>query len=86
MPQIAVAEVSSLSECTCADMERGKITLAETILRICSALQITPDKILTDGAAPLLNQAALLEQFGSYPPKARKTALKPLSDDLDSVV
>ena len=49
MTQYEVAEAAGLSDRTYADIERGTVNMRiETILRICKALQITPDAILTE--------------------------------------
>lgn len=48
MTQVEVAEAAGLSNRTYADIERGTVNMRiETILRICEALCITPDEILT---------------------------------------
>ena len=49
MTQSEVAEAAGLSERTYADIERGDVnTRIETILKVCDALQITPDAVLTE--------------------------------------
>lgn len=48
LTQAEVAELSGLSDRTYADIERGTVNMRiETVLRICQALHITPDEILT---------------------------------------
>ena len=48
MTQFEVAEAAGLSGRTYADIERGSVNMrVETILRICQALHITPDEILS---------------------------------------
>ena len=48
LTQVEVAEAAGLSNRTYADIERGTVNMRiETILRICDALHITPDEILT---------------------------------------
>ena len=43
-----IAEAAGLAHRTYADIERGTVNMRlETILRICQALHITPDEILT---------------------------------------
>lgn len=49
LTQSEVAEAAGLSDRTYADIERGTVNMRiETILRICDALKITPDAILTE--------------------------------------
>ena len=48
MTQSEVAESAGLSYRTYADIERGTVNMRlETVFRICDALHITPDEILT---------------------------------------
>ena len=48
LTQAEVAEAAGLADRTYADIERGTVNMRlETILRICQALHITPDEILT---------------------------------------
>ena len=49
LTQSEVAELSELSDRAYADIERGTVKMRiETILRICKALHITSDAILTE--------------------------------------
>ena len=49
LTQSEVAEAADLSDRTYADIERGTVNMRiETILKICEALKITPDDILTE--------------------------------------
>jgi transcriptional regulator with XRE-family HTH domain len=49
LTQCEVAEAAGLSDRTYADIERGTVNMRiETILRICKALHITSDAILTE--------------------------------------
>lgn len=49
MTQGEVAEKAGLSDRTYADIERGTVNMRiETLLRICNALHITPDEVLTE--------------------------------------
>ena len=58
----------------------------ETILRICQALHITPDKILTeDNPSSKANQAELFAKLDTCTPDQRETALKLLAVYLDSL-
>ena len=56
LTQMEVAEAAGLSDRTYADIERGTVNMrVETVLRICKALHISPDEILTEDN-PLLVQ------------------------------
>ena len=49
MTQAEVAEAAGLCDRTYAEIERGTVNMRlETLLRICNALRITPDEILTE--------------------------------------
>ncbi|MCH5267335.1 MAG: helix-turn-helix transcriptional regulator [Lachnospiraceae bacterium] len=87
MTQSEVAEAAGLSDRTYADIERGSVNMRiETILRICKALQITPDDILTEENYTLSEQQeALIEQLNACSPKERETALLLLSVYLRSL-
>lgn len=87
MTQAEVAEAAGLSDRTYADIERGTVNMRiETILRICTALHITPDAILTeDNPAPALRQEELMARLNACTPKERETALQLLSVYLRSL-
>ena len=87
LTQAEVAELSGLSDRTYADIERGSVNMRiETILRICKALQITPDDILTEDNPPLFEkQNELIERLNSCKPNEQQTALQLLSVYLDSI-
>ena len=55
LTQAEMAEKAGISNRAYADIERGSVNMRlETLLRICNALHITPDEILTDdNATPL---------------------------------
>ena len=60
MTQMEVAEAAGLADRTYADIERGSVNMRlETILRICQALHITPDEILTQPPSALSAQSLL---------------------------
>ena len=49
MSRSDVAERAGLSDRTYADIERGSVNMRiETVLRVCDALRITPDKVFTE--------------------------------------
>lgn len=87
MTQSEVAEAAGLSDRTYADIERGTVNMRiETILRICKALQITPDDIFTEENYALLEQqTTLMEQLNACSPKEKETALLLLSVYLHSL-
>ncbi len=87
MTQIDVAVAAGLSERTYADIERGSTNMRiETVLKICDALHITPDEILTEDTPMLVaRQAELFEQLNSCSAKNRETALNLLSVYLKSL-
>lgn len=87
LTQMEVAESSGLSDRAYADIERGTVNMRiETVLRICQALQISPNDILTeDDNTPELQQNELLEQLAHCTPKEQETALSLLSVYLRSL-
>lgn len=87
LTQAEAAEAAGLSERTYADIERGAVNMrTETVLRICDALKITPDEILTDDT-PLIEQKQdkIIERLNNCSPKDRQTALNLLTVFLDSL-
>lgn len=87
LTQNEVAEAAGLSDRTYADIERGSVNMRiETILRICKALHITPDDVLTEENISLTEQQTeLLEQLNACSPKEKETALRLLSVYLQSL-
>ena len=87
MTQAEVAEAAGLSDRTYADIERGTVNMRiETLLRICQALQITPNDILTESCvseAPQLE--SLWEQLNSCNRKDKETAFQLLQVYLHSL-
>lgn len=81
LTQNEVAEAAGLSDRTYADIERGTVNMRiETILKICNALDITPDAILTEDNPNLaIRQADLLSQLSQCTPKQQETALELLA-------
>ena len=60
LTQMEVAEAAGMSDRAYADIERGTVNMrVETILRICKALHISPDEVLTEDT-PLLKQRQVL--------------------------
>lgn len=87
MTQSEVAESAGLSYRTYADIERGTVNMRlETVLRICDALYITPDEILTKEDEELTaKQEKLIALLADCRPKDRETALRLLSVYLQSL-
>ncbi len=87
LTQGEVAELAGLSDRTYADIERGSVNMRiESILKICQALHITPDAILTEDN-PLLEteKLELLKKLDSCSLSEQSTALRLLSVYLDSI-
>lgn len=87
MTQLEVAVASGLAERTYADIERGNVNMRiETLLRICGALHITPDEILTQpDPDEAVQEDAVLARLGTCSPKERQTALRLLDVYLKSL-
>jgi len=87
MTQAEVAEAAGLSDRTYADIERGTVNMRiETVLRICNALHITPDEVLTDDSPSLsARQDELWQRLMACSPKDKETALQLLSVYLESL-
>ncbi len=87
MTQAEVAEAAGVADRTYADIERGTVNMrVETILRICEALHITPDEILTQSDEGITAQEeAILARLNACSPKDKETALKLLSVYLQSL-
>lgn len=87
MTQSEVAEAAGLSMRTYADIERGSVNMrVETILRICEALHITPDEVLTKSDEESnVQQEEVFSRLNACSPKDKETALKLLSVYLKSL-
>ena len=87
LTQAEVAEAAKLSDRTYADIERGTVNMRiETILRICNALHITPDEVLTEENTPLTaQQDELIARLNACTPQNREAALQLLSVYLHSL-
>ena len=87
LTQAEIAEKAGLADRTYADIERGNVNMRiETLLRICDALGVTPDTILTD---PKENKAFTGEEIAARlnacPVPEKQTALALLDTYLRSV-
>ena len=87
LTQAEVAEAAGLADRTYADIERGTVNMRlETILRICQALHITPDEILTqERSAIAVRQEELIARLNACSEKDRDTALQLLEVYLRSL-
>lgn len=87
LTQSEVAELSGLSDRTYADIERGTVNMRmETALKICNALQITPNDIVSEeNYLYALEEQQILEKLRSCSIHEQKTALKIISAYLDSL-
>lgn len=87
LTQAEVAEKAGLSDRTYADIERGSVNMrVDTLLKICNALNITPDEILTEKTEDIeMEKDNLLTIFDRLPKQNKKTALDLLSIYLKSI-
>lgn len=87
LTQAELAERAGLSDRTYADIERGNVNMRiETFLRICQALNVTPNDILTEEDQSIVTrQMNLLEQLNNCSLKQKETALNLLSVYLKSL-
>lgn len=87
LTQSEAAEAANLSDRTYADIERGTVNMRiETVLKICEALKITPDVLLTEDNPNLsLRQAELFAELEKCTPQQKETALELLSVYLNSL-
>ena len=76
LTQAELAEAAGLSDRTYADIERGTVNMRiETLLKICEALKVTPNDIITQEENTVSPQA-VLERLSECTPSQRETALK----------
>ena len=77
LTQYEVAEKANLSDRTYADIERGTVNMRiETVLKICEALNITPDAVLTEENPNLLaKQSELLCKLDKCTDRQKKRHL-----------
>lgn len=87
LTQSEVAEAANLSDRTYADIERGTVNMRiETVLKICEALHITPDTVLTEDNPTLsVKQAELMIELEKCTVKQKETALELLAVYLHSL-
>lgn len=87
LTQLELAEAAGLADRTYADIERGETSMrVETLLRLCRALSVTPDEILTTPEASLTRRREdLLTRLDSCLPREQDTALRLLETYLRSI-
>lgn len=87
LTQSEVAEAANLSDRTYADIERGTVNMRiETVLKICEALHITPDAVLTEeNPSFLAKKAELLAELDNCTIQQKETALELLAVYLRSI-
>lgn len=87
LTQIEVAEKAGLADRTYADIERGSANMrVETALRICEALNITPNEILTTNKTDLdFRKEEIKTLFENCSAKEQETALNILAAYFNSL-
>ena len=87
LTQSEVAERAGLSDRTYADIERGTVNMRiETILKICDALNITPNEILTaEDEETIILEDEIIKKLNRCTCNEKETALKLLNVYLDSL-
>lgn len=87
LTQSEVAEAANMSDRTYADIERGTVNMRiETILKICDALKITPDMVMTEENPNLsVKQAKIMEELDKCTQQQKETALELLTVYLRSI-
>ena len=87
LTQAEVAEAAGLSDRTYADIERGSANMrTETLIRICRALRVTPNDILTtEPEIAIHNIDELITKLSLCTPKQQKGAFQILSIYLESL-
>lgn len=87
MTRVEVAESAGLSDRTYADIERGSVNMRiETFLKICDALDITPNDVLTEKFySPEVNEDSVFSRLEKCSPDEKRIALNILSAYLNSI-
>jgi len=86
LTQAEVAEKADLSDRTYADIERGTVNMRiETLLKICNALNITPNEILTKERENAVTEDIFRELFSECSNSEKQTAFKLLNVYLGSL-
>ena len=86
LTQAEVAEKADLSDRTYADIERGSVTMrVDSLLKICSALNITPNDILVLDNDPVITENEIISLLKPCSSKEKETVLKLLGVYLNSL-
>lgn len=81
-----VAEKAGLSDRTYADIERGSVNMRiETFLRLCQALNITPNDVLVQEDNMQISDTQLVEKLENCTEIERKTACELVAIYLNSL-
>lgn len=86
LTQAEVAEKAELSDRTYADIERGHVNMrVETLLKICSALNITPNNILVTDDNIEITEQTLIDILKDCSNNEKETALRLLNVYVNSL-
>lgn len=86
MSRLEVAERAELSDRAYADIERGSVNMRlETLLRICNALSITPNDILTIEKHEPITEFDIAQIISCCSEKEKQTAMNLLNVYFDSL-
>ncbi len=86
LTQAEVAEKAELSDRTYADIERGSVTMRiDSLLKICTALNITPNDILVIDNDIEITEQDIAETIKDCSNTEKETALKLLNVYIDSL-
>ncbi|MBQ9841613.1 MAG: helix-turn-helix transcriptional regulator [Clostridia bacterium] len=86
LTQAEVAEKAELSDRTYADIERGSVTMrVDSLLKICTALNITPNDILVSDNVIEITEQDIAETIKDCSNNEKETALKLLSVYVESL-
>ena len=86
LTQAEVAEKAELSDRTYADIERGSVTMrVDSLLKICTALHITPNDILVAYNRVEITEQDIVEAIKDCSNHEKETARKLLSVYIDSL-
>ena len=86
LTQAEVAEKAELSDRAYADIERGSVTMrVDSLLKICTALHITPNDILVDENVTKITEQDIANVIKNCSESEKETALKILGIYIDSL-
>lgn len=86
MSRLEVSEKADISDRTYADIERGSVNMrTETMLKICNALEITPNDIFVSDRVQHITEDHIIEKIKSCSSSEKETALNLLSVYLQSL-